>query len=86
MVVLLFQQCLISAYFLSRRYTLKILQDLNESETAASDPEIIAWVNKTLEEGGKDSRIKSFKVHAAILHPFLLSAKSLFDFSCHRIR
>ena len=86
MVVLLFQQWLISAYFLSRRYTLKILQDLNESETAASDPEIIAWVNKTLEEGGKDSRIKSFKVHAAILHPFLLSAKSLFDFSCHRIR
>lgn len=44
-----------------RSYTLNILERCSYDGKAASDPEIVDWVNKTLEEGGKSTRIKNFK-------------------------
>ncbi|XP_076828784.1 plastin-1 isoform X2 [Brachyhypopomus gauderio] len=45
---------------LMRRYTVKVLSDIGDGEKV-NDQVIIDWVNSTLQEGGKDSFIKSFK-------------------------
>ncbi|XP_062331937.1 plastin-3-like isoform X2 [Osmerus eperlanus] len=45
---------------LMRRYTLNVLEDLGDGE-AAGDELIIKWVNKTLTEAGKTSKISGFK-------------------------
>ncbi|KAJ3588827.1 hypothetical protein NHX12_009681 [Muraenolepis orangiensis] len=45
---------------LMRRYTLNILEDLGDGEKA-NDSVIVQWVNKTLAEAGKTSKITSFK-------------------------
>jgi len=44
-----------------RSYTLNILERCSYDGKAASDPEIVDWANKTLEEGGKATRIRNFK-------------------------
>uniref|UniRef100_A0A3P8ZHY1 Plastin-3 n=1 Tax=Esox lucius TaxID=8010 RepID=A0A3P8ZHY1_ESOLU len=44
-----------------RRYTLNVLEDLGDGE-AANDDLIISWVNRTLTEAGKSSKISNFKV------------------------
>jgi len=46
---------------LMRGYTLKILERISYDGKAATDPEIVNWVNTTLEKGGKDSRVRNFK-------------------------
>uniref|UniRef100_A0A4W4FQZ4 Plastin 1 n=1 Tax=Electrophorus electricus TaxID=8005 RepID=A0A4W4FQZ4_ELEEL len=43
-----------------RRYTVKVLSDIGDGEKV-KDQVIINWVNNTLQEGRKDSFIKSFK-------------------------
>lgn len=45
---------------LMRRYTLNVLEDLGGGEKV-SDDIIVRWVNKTLAEAGKSSKISSFK-------------------------
>uniref|UniRef100_A0A183BXU2 Calponin-homology (CH) domain-containing protein n=1 Tax=Globodera pallida TaxID=36090 RepID=A0A183BXU2_GLOPA len=49
---------------LMRAYTLTILAQCTQSGELASDKEIIAWVNKKLEESGKTSRLRSFQDQA----------------------
>ncbi|XP_028399600.1 plastin-2-like [Dendronephthya gigantea] len=44
-----------------RAYTLKILQNLAESDKPLEDKDIIAWVNEKLESAGKTSKISNFK-------------------------
>nr|CAB3263404.1 plastin-2-like [Phallusia mammillata] len=44
-----------------RAYTLKILERLSDDGKAASDPEIVGWVNQTLSEHDKSTQIRSFK-------------------------
>lgn len=46
---------------LMRAYTLSVLQRLSGSDKRITDPQIIKWVNSKLEEGDKDSRIRTFK-------------------------
>jgi len=43
-------------------YTLKILQDISRDGSTAKDKDIIEWANKKLQDGGKSSKIASFKV------------------------
>jgi len=45
-----------------RSYTLKILQDISEDGTTTKDKDIIAWANQKLADGGKSTKISSFKV------------------------
>ncbi|XP_034034603.1 plastin-3 [Thalassophryne amazonica] len=45
---------------LMRRYTLNVLEDLGNGEKV-NDDIIVNWVNKTLKEGGKSTKISSFK-------------------------
>ncbi|XP_059207254.1 plastin-3-like [Centropristis striata] len=45
---------------LMRRYTLNILEDLGDGEKV-NDDIIVKWVNKTLSEAGKSTKISSFK-------------------------
>ncbi len=45
-----------------RAYTLSVLQKLAKDDKPISDAAIVAWVNETLSEGGKDSSISGFKV------------------------
>ncbi|KAM9728835.1 plastin-3 [Menidia menidia] len=45
---------------LMRRYTLNVLEDLGEGEKV-NDDIIVKWVNKTLAEAGKSTKISSFK-------------------------
>uniref|UniRef100_A0A1A8L4H1 Plastin-3 n=2 Tax=Nothobranchius TaxID=28779 RepID=A0A1A8L4H1_9TELE len=45
---------------LMRRYTLNVLEDLGDGEKA-NDDIIVKWVNKTLAEAGKSTKISSFK-------------------------
>lgn len=45
---------------LMRRYTLNVLEDLGDGKKV-SDDNIVQWVNKTLAEAGKTSKISSFK-------------------------
>lgn len=46
---------------LMRHYTLKILQDISRDGSTAKDKDIIAWTNKKLQDGGKSTKIASFK-------------------------
>ncbi|XP_057204809.1 plastin-3 isoform X1 [Triplophysa rosa] len=43
-----------------RRYTLNVLEDLGDGQKA-NDDIIVNWVNKTLSQAGKSSKISSFK-------------------------
>ncbi|XP_060911518.1 plastin-3-like [Labrus mixtus] len=45
---------------LMRRYTLNVLEDLGEGQKV-NDDIIVKWVNKTLAEAGKTTKISSFK-------------------------
>ncbi|XP_030621708.1 plastin-3 isoform X2 [Chanos chanos] len=45
---------------LMRRYTLNVLEDLGDGEKV-NDDIIVNWVNKTLAEAGKSTKISSFK-------------------------
>uniref|UniRef100_A0A671X3N1 Plastin-3 n=1 Tax=Sparus aurata TaxID=8175 RepID=A0A671X3N1_SPAAU len=45
---------------LMRRYTLNVLEDLGDGQKA-NDDIIVNWVNQTLAEAGKSSKISSFK-------------------------
>ncbi|KAM6907095.1 plastin-3 [Xenentodon cancila] len=45
---------------LMRRYTLNVLEDLGDGEKV-NDDIIVKWVNKTLAEAGKSTKISSFK-------------------------
>lgn len=45
---------------LMRRYTLNVLEDLGDGQKA-NDDIIVKWVNKTLSEAGKSTKITSFK-------------------------
>ncbi|KAJ8372583.1 hypothetical protein AAFF_G00281270 [Aldrovandia affinis] len=45
---------------LMRRYTLNVLEDLGDGEKA-NDEVIVNWVNRILDEAGKQSKISSFK-------------------------
>ncbi|XP_072230791.1 plastin-3 [Leuresthes tenuis] len=45
---------------LMRRYTLNVLEDLGDGEKV-NDDIIVRWVNKTLAEAGKSTKISSFK-------------------------
>ncbi|CAN9501703.1 unnamed protein product [Ophioblennius macclurei] len=45
---------------LMRRYTLNVLEDLGDG-TKVNDAVIVNWVNKTLSDAGKPSKISSFK-------------------------
>ncbi|KAM7397768.1 hypothetical protein PAMA_005883 [Pampus argenteus] len=45
---------------LMRRYTLNVLEELGEGEKV-NDDIIVKWVNKTLAEAGKSTKISSFK-------------------------
>uniref|UniRef100_A0A672JP86 Plastin-3 n=2 Tax=Salarias fasciatus TaxID=181472 RepID=A0A672JP86_SALFA len=45
---------------LMRRYTLNVLEDLGDG-TKVNDPVIVKWVNETLANAGKSSKISSFK-------------------------
>ncbi|CAL8401676.1 unnamed protein product [Boreogadus saida] len=45
---------------LMRRYTLNVLEDLGDGQKA-NDDIIVRWVNSTLSEAGKTSKINSFK-------------------------
>ncbi|CAL8267141.1 unnamed protein product [Merluccius merluccius] len=45
---------------LMRRYTLNVLEDLGDGQKA-NDDIIVTWVNQTLAEAGKTSKISSFK-------------------------
>ena len=44
-----------------RAYTLSVLQRLAGSKKPISDPEIVDWTNKTLQESGKSTSITGFK-------------------------
>lgn len=46
----------------SCRYTLNVLEELGDGEKV-NDDIIVKWVNKTLAEAGKSTKISSFKVH-----------------------
>ena len=46
---------------LMRAYTLSVLQRLSGGSKRITDPAIVKWVNNTLLEHGKESRIKNFK-------------------------
>ena len=48
-------------YQTMRAYTLVILQKCAKSDKPIKDEEIVVWVNEKLGQGGKDSRITSFK-------------------------
>ena len=41
---------------------MKILERISYDGKAATDPEIVSWVNSTLEKAGKSGKLKSFKV------------------------
>uniref|UniRef100_A0A8C8I672 Plastin-3 n=1 Tax=Oncorhynchus tshawytscha TaxID=74940 RepID=A0A8C8I672_ONCTS len=45
---------------LMRRYTLNVLEDLGDGQMA-NDDDIVKWVNTTLSEAGKPTKISSFK-------------------------
>lgn len=49
---------LVSIFF---RYTLNVLEDLGDGQKV-NDDIIVKWVNKTLAEAGKTTKISSFKV------------------------
>lgn len=64
--------CLSSAIFMlnvlyvySSRYTLNVLEDLGDGDKV-NDDIIVKWVNKTLAEAGKSTKISSFKVTSPI--------------------
>ncbi|XP_041466939.1 plastin-3-like [Lytechinus variegatus] len=46
---------------LLRAYTLRMLQEINQSDKPLSDQQIVSWANTKLEEAGKSSKINSFK-------------------------
>lgn len=46
---------------LMRAYTLSVLQRLSGGSKRITDPAIVKWVNNTLLEHSKESRIKNFK-------------------------
>lgn len=46
----------------SFRYTLNVLEELGDGEKV-NDDIIVKWVNKTLAEAGKSTKISSFKVN-----------------------
>lgn len=48
-------------YAASSRYTLNVLEELGDGEKV-NDDIIVKWVNKTLAEAGKSTKISSFKV------------------------
>lgn len=48
-------------YPASFRYTLNVLEELGDGEKV-NDDIIVKWVNKTLAEAGKSTKISSFKV------------------------
>lgn len=49
------------SFFLTSRYTLNVLEDLGDGQKV-NDDIIVKWVNKTLAEAGKTTKITSFKV------------------------
>lgn len=51
----------IATFCLPSRYTLNVLEDLGDGQKV-NDDIIVKWVNKTLAEAGKASKISSFKV------------------------
>ncbi len=44
------------------RYTLNVLEGLGDGQKV-NDDVIVSWVNKTLSQAGKSTKISSFKVH-----------------------
>lgn len=53
--------CWVFAVF-SSRYTLNVLENLGDGQKV-NDEIIVNWVNKTLSQAGKSTKISSFKVH-----------------------
>lgn len=49
------------SFFLASRYTLNVLEDLGDGQKV-NDDIIVKWVNKTLAEAGKTTKITNFKV------------------------
>lgn len=47
---------------LSFRYTLNVLEELGDGQKV-NDDIIVKWVNETLAEAGKSTKISSFKVN-----------------------
>lgn len=50
-----------AASLCSSRYTLNVLEELGDGEKV-NDDIIVKWVNKTLAEAGKSTKIANFKV------------------------
>lgn len=44
-----------------KKHTFSLLQQCNKSESPFTETQIVEWVNKTLSEGGKRTRISGFK-------------------------
>lgn len=58
---------IINTLFLhSFRYTLNVLEELGDGQKV-NDDIIVKWVNKTLAEAGKSTKITSFKVNQSLL-------------------
>uniref|UniRef100_A0A672JKA7 Plastin-3 n=1 Tax=Salarias fasciatus TaxID=181472 RepID=A0A672JKA7_SALFA len=58
--ILVFQASARLIWICSFRYTLNVLEDLGDG-TKVNDPVIVKWVNETLANAGKSSKISSFK-------------------------
>lgn len=66
--------------FHSFRYTLNVLEELGDGEKV-NDDIIVKWVNKTLADAGKSTKILSFKVGEVFLcHTNLYSALVLLHY------
>lgn len=48
------------------RYTLNVLEELGDGQKV-NDNIIVKWVNETLAEAGKSTKISSFKVNLSFL-------------------
>lgn len=58
-----FSKCIINIVSLhSFRYTLNVLEELGDGQKV-NDDIIVKWVNQTLAEAGKSTKISSFKVN-----------------------
>lgn len=60
---------LVSIFF---RYTLNVLEDLGDGQKV-NDDIIVKWVNKTLAEAGKTTKISSFKVRMFFCVSFIVN-------------
>lgn len=60
-------KCIFIHFCLLTRYTLNVLEDLGDGQKV-NDDIIVKWVNKTLADAGKATRITNFKVIVSVFY------------------